>query len=202
MAITNGYATLQGFKDRFDIEDSIDDNEIEAAITAVSRMIDGIRGERFFTTTSDETRYFTAVNSDVLFVPLKIVSITTLKTDNDNDRTYENTWTSGTDYDLLPYNASLDSEPYRWIEVTPNGSYSFPKNIRKGVEIAGKFGWSSIPAYISEACYLGANRLMKRQDTPLGVSAAAALGQLQVTAESLKADPDFMKLVLTNKRLY
>ena len=200
MAITNGYATLAGYKQRHDIDDTQDDSAIENYITAVSRVIDGIRGERFYTTTSDETRYFTAKHRDFLHPGVRIVSITTLKTDHDGDRTYEYTWAT-TDYDLLPFNATLDGEPYSYIGITPNGDYSFPL-LQKGVEIAGKFGWSSAPAYISEACYLGTARLMQRQDTPLGVSAAAALGQLQVVASQLKADPDFMQLLMTNRRLF
>ena len=103
MAITNGYGNLDDYKDRYNIDNNDHDNEIELYIEAVSRVIDGIRGERFFTTSADETRYFTATEGDVLFPELRIVSITTLKTDNDNDRTYENTWAT-TDYDLMPYN--------------------------------------------------------------------------------------------------
>lgn len=202
MAITNGYGTLAEYKVRHDIDDTDDDVTIEAIITAVSRLIDGIRGERFYTTASDETRYFSADDFNVLFTPLKIISVTTLKTDNDNDGTYEYTWTEDTDFYLQPYNASLDNEPYRWIETAPNGSYSFPKGVKKGVQIAGKFGWSSAPSYISEACYLGTARIMQRQDTALGVSAAAALGQLQVQVDRLRNDPDFMALVMVDARRF
>jgi len=196
MAITNGYGTLAEFKRRHDIEDTEDDGAIESYITGISRAIDHICWQRFFTTAADETRYFTATHSDYLRLPNRIVSITTLKTDNDNDRTYENTWSATDDYDLWPWNAALDSEPYREIRLNPNGNYWFPKGIAKGVEIAGKFGWSSAPAPISEACYLATNRLMQRQDTPLGISAAAAVGQLQVVVTNLRADTDFMMLVL------
>jgi hypothetical protein len=193
MAITNGYGTLAGYKSRYDIEDNDDDALIEAVITAISRQIDNICWQRFYTTASDETRYFTPAHTDYLKPNLPIISITTLKTDRDGDRTYETTWAT-TDYDLKPFDASTDSEPYRWIELTPNGDYSFPK-IAKGVEIVGKFGWSTTPPMIEEACYLGAHRLIKRQDTRLGVSAAAALGQIQVQVRNLRADPDFMLLV-------
>lgn len=202
MAVTNGYATVTNYKARHDIEDNDDDIAIEAYINAVSRLIDGIRGERFYTTTSDETRYFDAHKWDYLHTGIRIVSITTLKTDNDNDGTYEYTWTDGTDYYLMPYNASLDGEPYRWIETAPNGNYSFPKGVQKGVQIVGKFGWSTVPAYISEACYLGVARLMSRQDTPLGVSAAASVGQLSLKVDTLRNDPDFMALVMTDKRAF
>jgi len=200
MAIDDGYGTLQTYKDRFGIEDTKDDTVIEAVITAVSRLIDELCWTRFYTTSSDETRYFTASHGDYLMAELPIVSITTLKTDRDGDRTYETTWATS-DYDLMPFNATLDGKPYEWIQVTPNGDYSFPKTA-KGVEIAGKFGWSSAPTPIVEACYLGAHRLMKRLDTPLGVSAAAALGQLQVKVQSLRTDPDFLELVKTEKRQY
>ncbi len=199
MAITNGYATLNGFKTRFDIEDSEDDAAIEAFITGVSRAIDRICWQRFYTTASNETRYYTANSASYLKPEHNIISVNTLKTDRDGDRTYETTWQT-TDYDLMPHNASLDDMPYSWIQTTPNGDYSFP-TISKGVEISGKFGWSSEPAEITEACYLGAHRLFSRQNTPLGVSAAASLGQLQVVVTQLKADPDFMVLVMPYRKL-
>jgi len=195
MAITNGYGTLASFKLRQDISDTGDDALIEGYIEAISRKIDELTWTRFHTTAADETRYYVAKDSEYLPIPDRIVSITTLKTDNDNDGTYENTWTVSTDYHLWPYNAALQSKPYYAIETAYNGNYSFPKNVRKGVQIVGKFGWTTAPLEIQEACYLGATRLMRRQDTPLGVSAAAAVGQLAVQVESLTTDPDFMALV-------
>ena len=197
MAITNGYTSLNVYKQRFYDEgmgDTKDDSAIEAVITAISREIDNICGQRFFTSAANESRYFTAERRHFLRLPERIVSVNTLKTDEDGDRTYEITWQT-TDYDLMPYNASLDGEPYSWIETTPNGNYSFPTGIAKGVEISGKFGWSSAPAPIVEATLLGAHRLMKRLQTPLGVSASAALGELAAQVPNLKGDPDFMDLV-------
>jgi len=194
MSITNGYTTLAEYKNRFEIDDHEDDSDIESVITAISRSIDGICWQRFFTTSADETRYFTAEFSGWMRLPERIVSITTLKTDSDGDRTYENTWTTD-DYDLLPYNAALDDEPYRWIEVTPNGDYSFPIDVRKGVEIVGKFGWSTAPMAVQEACLLGSHRFMARRNSPYGVSGAAALGQLTLTVQKMKADPDIMELL-------
>jgi hypothetical protein len=197
MAITNGYTSLKVYKERFYDEgqgDTKDDTAIEDIVTAVSREIDNICGQRFHTTAADESRYFTADRRHYLRLPDRIVSVNTLKTDEDGDRTYEVTWTV-TDYDLMPYNATLDSEPYTWIETTPNGDYSFPVGIRKGVEISGKFGWSSAPSPVVEACLLGAHRMMKRLQTPLGVSASAAMGELSVQVPKLRADPDFMGLL-------
>lgn len=193
MAIENGYMTLEQYKSELEIEDFQDDAKIERVIEAASRAIDVITWRRFFTTAEDESRYYTAVDANRIYTD-DIISITTLKTDEDGDRTYERTWAI-TDYDLMPYNASLNGEPYTWIETAPNGSYAFPTN-RKGIQIAGKFGWSSTaPAQIYQACMMASQRLLKRKDTPLGVSANLAAGQFVVVVTQLKADPDFMNLI-------
>lgn len=192
MAITNGYTTLNDFKLRVDIDDNLDDAKLESVITAASRFIDNLASRRFYAVA--DTRYYTAERSDFLRVD-DLLSVTSLKTDEDGDRTYENTWAT-TDYDLRPFNASLDGWPYRWIETTPNGDYSFP-TIAKGIEIKGSFGFAaSAPAPIEEACILVANRLVKRVDTPLGVSAEFALGQQAVIIKELRTDPDIMALIM------
>ncbi len=198
MAITNGYTDLDTYKSHFGIADHDDDASLERVIEAVSRGIDEICWQRFFTTAADETRYYTAERSDTLDPPDRIVSINTLKTDADGDRTYEDTWTVSTDYDLMPYNAALDGIPFHSIVITPNGNYRFPMT-PKGVEIDGKFGWSAAPTGVVEACLLASHRLMARRNTPLGVSGAAAVGNLTVTVTKMKADPDIMELLTPYK---
>jgi hypothetical protein len=143
MTISNGYATLAETRTfmRIDSTDAADDTVIESLIENASRLFDGETGRRFYTTASDETRTYTAEFSDVVFTD-EIISITTLKTDDDEDRVYENTW-AVTDYDMLPENATLNGFPVMYIVPSPNSEYSgFPTN-RKGVQIVGKFGWSA-----------------------------------------------------------
>ena len=193
MAITNGYCTLKEYKLRFrkSAIDSVEDDPVlEDVITAVCREIDVLTSRRFYS--ASETRYYTPEMADRLYVD-DLISITTLKTDEDGDRTYENTWTTS-DYDLMPLNASLRGEPYSWIDITPNGDYTFPI-LAKSIELAGSFGWSAVPAQIREASLMGAHRLMKRFDTPLGVSASAAVGEIQIAVTSLRSDPDWMALI-------
>jgi len=196
MAITNGYATLKTYKLYFfdgDTTDHEDDPVLEKKIETVSRAIDDITQKRFYATT--ETRYYTAESATKCRVD-NLLSVTTLKTDENADRTYEYTWAT-TDYDLMPYNALLNAEPYQWIETAPLTNYYFPA-ARKGVEIAGSFGYSSTtPPKIEEACLLTAHRYMKRIGTPLGVSASSELGEKQVISAHIKADPDIMLLLVT-----
>ncbi len=197
ITITNGYTSLAVYKQRFYDEgqgDTKDDAAIGAVIEATSRAIDLVCWQRFFTTAADETRYYTAELADTLKPPDRIVSVTTLKTDADGDRTYEDSWTEDTDFDLMPYNATLDGIPYHSIVITPNGSYRFPTT-PKGVEIAGKFGWAAAPKGVVEACLLYSHRLMARRNTPLGVSGAAAVGELTMTVTQMKADPEIMELL-------
>lgn len=152
MSITNGYCTLIDVRNlkRITIMDATDDDVIEDLIEAASRYIDGFCGRRFHTTTNDETRTYSGTSDGERCYTDDIISITTLKTDEDGDRTYENTW-AVTDYDLCPNNAALDGSPYTWLEVTPNGNYGFPDH-RKGVQIVGKFGFASAPHDIRMAC--------------------------------------------------
>lgn len=198
MTITNGYAALDDYKLRYfdgDVDDHQDDEIIEAAIESVSRLIDKLTGRRFFIYA--ETRYFTAECADWLPVP-DIQAISGLWTDEAGGRTYSDTWTAS-DYDLVPFNAQADTaepEPYTDIEITPLGSYTFPVGLRKGVKITASWGYAtSAPTLIKEATCMGAHRIMKRHDTPLGISAAPTVGQLQVRVEQLRSDPDFMAMI-------
>src|SRR3990167_10237043 len=102
MAITNGYLSLEDFKAEafHEPQDTTSDVAIERIINAVSRKIDEWCFTRFYTTTADETYYYTAAESGKLYTD-DILSLTTLATDEDGDRTYEVTWAS-TDYDLNP----------------------------------------------------------------------------------------------------
>ncbi|MHC4646877.1 MAG: hypothetical protein ACYTBJ_15370 [Planctomycetota bacterium] len=197
MTITNGYTSLNVYKQRFYDEgtgDTKDDAAIEAVIEAVSREIDHICWQRFFTTASFAIRYFTAEHRYKLFPDQPIALMSTLATDDDGDRIYENDWTI-TDFDMMPFNAIVNGEPYKWIETTPNGDYTFPVGVSKGVKVTAKFGWSSTPLPVVEACLLGSHRLMARRHSPLGVSGAAALGNLTLTVKTLEADPEFMSLL-------
>ena len=198
MTITNGYTEYNTFKQRFyDADHQTDtwsEGAIDSVITAISRAIDDITARRFYATT--ETRYFTADRHDYLRV-FDLLSITTdkLLIDEDDARTYGQVWAT-TDYDLMPFNAALDGQPYTWIEITPNGNYRFPL-ASKGVSINGSFGYSATtPPAIAEACLLASHRLMKRASTPLGVSGSTNLAQVNIIIKSMAADPDIMGLLM------
>jgi hypothetical protein len=166
-------------------------------IEGISRSIDNYCGRRFFT--ASETRYYTP--EQTYFVPVDDVASTasvTLVTDSDGDGVYENTWVEGTDFEFTPYNALLAGLPFTSIEVKPLGSYRFPL-VRRGVKLTASFGFAAVPKPVNRACVLQATRLFKRYITPLGVSAASAIGEVKLMIPAL--DPDVTMLLRPYERL-
>ena len=183
-------------------DDLTNDADLERAIEAASRWIEAYTGWRFYSTAADETRYYTAWCGEYIYVPDGLLSITTLATDDEADRTYSTTW-AATDYDLWPYNAAIDTPPgpYLRIESSPLGSYSFPTGPR-GVKIVGKFGYSTAanqPQQIREACLIRAAQLFKRKDAIFGVTGATAFGQALLR---IPPDPDVEALLRPFIRSY
>lgn len=116
----------------------------DAIIQAVSKQIDRYCQREFHPYTA--TKYFTADRSAYLRLDDDLLSITTLKTtdtEQSGARTYGNTWSSTTDYDLEPYNAPDEETPYTLIRARGTGTYTFPAGLSKAVEIAGTWGYWS-----------------------------------------------------------
>lgn len=199
MTITNGYCTLDDFKNRLAGSMAVDatrDALMEQTIEAASRQIDGWCGRRFYA--ASETRYVTAVDWDLCFVD-DLLSVSALATDDDNDRTYSTTW-AATDYELEPVNApyTIPPSPYSLIRTTPDGDYSFP-SVRRGVKITGSWGFSSTaPHDIREACLLLAARLWKRKDAVLGVAGRGQLGEI---VSQIPKDDDIWALLRPYSRV-
>lgn len=185
MAITNGYATANQVQERLfpdNPDDATLDPIIERIIEGVSRWIDRKTGRRIYAAT--ETRYYSPRDWRHLIID-DLVSITTLRTDENADGVFEVTWAS-TDYNLRPYNAALNNEPYTEIEVTPNGDYTFPTGYPRTVEIVGSFGYAATtPTAITEACVLASMRIYERRNVLFGVAGNADLGTIEAIAPIL-----------------
>ena len=198
MTITNGYTTLAQFRQRYfpgAAADADRDAGIELIIGAASRKIDLHCGRSFYSDTADSTRYFTAESQYRCYID-DCQSITTLYTDDDGDQTYENTWTTS-DFYLLPSSLPY-GWPYLYLEVTPQGDYSFPRRLRKGVKIVGTFGWAAVPEPVREACLMLSNRMWQRRNAPFGVQGPNDFGVQTVIT---KLDPDIMDLLSPYARM-
>lgn len=144
--MTNAYADLGTLKSSgvLNITGTSLDARLLALLEDVSRWIDTYCNRHFFALTT--TRVFDGNGARELQLP-DLISITTLKTDENQDRVFELTWSSG-DYLLYPLNAEPQQtwgRPYSRILVdTQAGSRpAFPAG-KSTVEVAGKWGFREV----------------------------------------------------------
>jgi len=200
MAISDGYATLSDVKNALRITDTVDDSLLEISIEAASREIDGWC-ERVFTQ-STATRIYRPTDAFTVDVD-DLQTVTTLKTDADGDGVFDTTWSTA-DYQLNPLNgiAGGITTPYTTLKAV--GSYLFPiyepRNVNSqeaSIQIAGVWGWPSIPTAVKQACIILSMRQFKRYDSPTGVMGFGDLGVMRVG----RVDPDVEKLLMPFRRM-
>lgn len=196
MPITNGYATLAQVKAamRIPTADTVDDALIETAIESASRQIDGHCQRRFYTTSA--TRVYTPNDSYICEID-DLVTLTTLRTQSDIDGTYDTTWAS-TDYQLEPLNKLAGGLEVSWTQIRAVGDFLFPTfGGEATVQVAGTFGWATVPSEIKQACIILSQRQYKRYDSPLGVAGVGEIGVIRVS----RIDPDVASILAPYRRI-
>lgn len=196
--LNESYVELEEFKSTAELTGkTFADQDIQVALIAASRGIDDALGRRFYPDADAlQVRYYTPNgNGSRLWID-DLVELTTLKTDDSGDGTYENTWVDGTDFRLGPLNAAADGQPYTHILVSAGGSLRWPGCGYPGsVEVTGQFGWAAPPARIKHLTTLIARRLVKRtREAPYGVIELGVEGAA-VRASSYVRDPDYGFLI-------
>lgn len=170
---------------------------IEAVITAASRALDEYCQRHFWpdgTVPLPVTRTFAACDDYVVDLgPFNdLVSVTTLKTDEAGDGTFETTWATA-DYQLLPVSRP-NGRPYTRVEAI--AGRRFP-TVRYGpgrvdrVQIEGVWGWAAVPAEVKQACKIKAARLFTRHQSPQGFQ---GFGDFAIRI-SRNEDPDVVDLL-------
>jgi hypothetical protein len=178
------YCTPAELKSRTGISDSYDDAEILNACRAVSRWIDEhcdrVFARRTATVLLEPCGYYAAETPD-------LVSVTTLKTDDDADGVYETTWAT-TDYELQPVNAAamLESRPYTSIAAV--GSRLFPVTYGSGrrarAQLVGVLGWPALPAAAAEAAAILAGDYLALGGMKFGVAGYGEYGAVRARISS------------------
>ena len=133
------YLSRDNFKLRFADTATTDDGLYRIVLEAVSELLDEDVHRSFRSYLA--TRYYTAKYGGHLDLPdgNDLISVTTLKTDPDDDQDYDDTWAT-TDYQLEPINAQVDRRPYYRIRTKSQGVRTFPTS-NWGVELVGKWGF-------------------------------------------------------------
>ena len=149
----NLYATPVQLRSDFALGESSSamDDLVEILLDGVSRQVDRHCNRRFYVEL--DTIQFPSPNAgsgDVLAPVRDLISVTTLRVDATGQGDYE-TW-ADTDYFLGPARARptrIDGRPYTSVHVDPGGTKSVLGLGRRGVEIAGKWGWSDVTTTVA-----------------------------------------------------
>lgn len=136
----NSYADLTTLKSSSFLDISAttaNDVYLRILLETAARAIDNHCNRSFYCW--EGTRYYDGFG-DMFLCEDDILSITTLKTDDNADGTYENSYTAVEDYLLYP----LNKYPKLWAEISSRTSrefLSFANGVKKGIEIVGVFGY-------------------------------------------------------------
>ena len=121
-----------------------------------------------------------------------LVSITSLKTDEAGDGTFETTW-AASDYELGPIDRDT-SRPYTRIDAVDSKVFPtyYGTGRRARVEITGVWGWAAIPVEVKQACLIKATRLLTRMQSPNGIAGLDQFGPVRISRSD---DPDVVMLL-------
>ena len=171
MALVNCYCALADVAVRVGIEDFADDTTLEAAITSASRAMDLAYGQFWYDAGSASARVFRPSSQYYAWVdPFSTTTGLVIKTDDDDDGTYETTWTSD-EYELDQFGgdmANIMSSPYDTIRGI---SRYFPRygQRRRTLQVTARWGWATVPQSVHEASKILAVDLWKRKDVAFGI---------------------------------
>lgn len=183
------YTSVEEVKDRLAITDTVSDFQLLTAVQAAARAIEGYTGRFFYQLT--ETRTF--VPYTLYELPIDdLVSLTSFKVDTTGNGTFDQTWSSATDYELAvgpgEFNqmASGEARPYtqvRAINASGGGKFFpfiWPFSRYDRVQIIGTWGWPSVPFGIKQASIQVASEFFKLKDSPFGLAGTSEFGVVRV----------------------
>lgn len=201
MTITNGYLTTAEARTYAGLSDLADTELLDDVVTAVSRAIDNACQRTFFQQVA-QARTFVTQSAAMLTLGAfnDLISITTLKFDRDGDGVFEET-ISASNFGLLDSDFP-ETGPYTAIELYNQTWYPVPGGTAgtgrtKLTQVTGTWGWPAVPAQVKQACRLQVARVMKRQESPLGVAGFGEFGVVRVS----RLDPDIDAMLQPYKLL-
>ncbi len=195
MAWAPSYATPAELRSYRRIGDTGDDVELALAVGSASRAIDEATDRQFGKTDTVETRIYDAQWSDAK--GLFYIEMDDVHTVTGLVVTVSGAAVSAGNYRLWPRNADKLGRPWERLylrTVTPD-----PLGCGLGeVTVAATFGWSAVPADITNACLLQASRFFADRNMPHGIAGSPDLGnEMRLLA---KVHPDVEVMLEPYKR--
>lgn len=192
MAWEPDYATLAELREyATSSADPVDDAQIQLALTAASRAVDGFCRRQFGLVAAPEERRYTPTWSatrrrwvvevdDFMTTTGMVVNL-----DLDDDDTFDDAVTGFT---KLPFNAPMKGRPWERL-VLPESSNGNLSGKEGEVAAVVRWGWTTVPVVPKQATLLQGSRFLIRRDSPYGVTGSpdAGTGELRLLS---RVDPD------------
>lgn len=196
-------AAVQNYIDREELKatlvltgETYVDADIDAAVAAASRSVDGFCRRRFYPDADAlQMRYYTPLNQWQSLLDIDdLITFTALATDSNRDGVFETTWTINTDFVLEPLNGVVDGEPFTTIRTMPlpfSNKFFWP--FPRSVQVTGMFGWTGPPPEVIEATTILASRYLRRaREAPFGIVSVGLDGS---ATRLQRTDPDLTNLL-------
>lgn len=194
------YAVLADLKGWVGIPDTADDTTLQLALDAAEQQVNAWTGRNFNLDGSVVARIYTPASQTAVEVdPIGTLTGLVVETDDNDDGTFETTWTVNTDFRAEPSNAAVTGVP--WTRLVATGTKLFPTGTRDwpAVRVTARYGWpTAVPAAVKMATLHQAARLWKRKDAPFGVAGSVEFGSEMRLLE--KMDPDAVALLAPYRR--
>lgn len=184
------YVTVDELKATMDIEATYADDDIQVAVDAASQIIDKATRRRFYLTAA-ETREYTGLRHERELLIGDWNAVTSVALDVAANGTFTQTLVEGTDFDLEPYNAPDDGEPFTSLRLR---HYRRFPHCRRNVQIVGDYGWAATPPEVKAYTgILAAQLLLRKRQAPFGILMAGI--EIGTSARLARFDPDFNRLL-------
>lgn len=187
------YATLAELRDwvGIPVADTADDTKLTLALASAESEINTYCNQVFTADATVTTRDYRITSTGYLDVhPISTTTGLIVQSDDNNDGTFETTWTLGTDFRLEPINAAAAGVP--WDRIVVLGTRWFPKlAYRPAVRVTAKFGWPGgvVPDAVKQATLILAAKIWKRKDTTFGIAGSPEFGsELRILAGDWDAE--------------
>lgn len=198
MALVNPYCEVPELREHLKDDGArLDETLLERAINSASRAIESLCGRKFWQDAAVVAREYRARDPYTLIVhDISTRTGLLVATDTTGDGTFVTSWDFD-DFDLEPRNADVvaagdTGNAYSFTSLTAIDDEAFPLSDRRStVRVTAKWGWSSVPFEVNEACILLAAALFKRKDAPFGVAGFDQFGAVRIA----RRDPDVMALL-------
>lgn len=188
-----GYATLAELRSHLAIDDTVDDTSLSFALSVAQQKVDDHCGRTFAAAAVATVRTLRAGGWQRLILDpgwdIQSTSGLIVKSDDNDDGTYETTWTIGTDFELggsgVGYNGATGWPSTELIAV---GSKVWPAFCaRRAVQITALWGWAAVPAPVKQATLIIAAEQWKLKDAPFGVAGFGEFGPIRVRDNPMAA---------------